>query len=245
MEQNLSFKLEPLGRFKIYTSKNHTFGTDACILSHFAASKKVANSCDLGTGCGIIPLLMLKDGAVKRAVGVEIMPEGCQLAELSAKINKLEDLFQIINSDLKELKGKLPFGEFDLVTCNPPYKAENAGIKSKSEADKAARHETLCNFDDICLAASKLLKFSGSFCVCHRPERLSDIICSMRANKIEPKTFREVIQRKGKEPWLILVEGKKGAKAGMRILPPLFVEEDGAFSKEMLEIYGDYKENYI
>ncbi len=237
--------MEPLGSFSIFTNEIHTFGTDAVLLANFAASKTPKKLCDLCSGCGIIPLLMLKDETASEATFVEIQKDACELAEKSIEFNKVGDKTTVINSDLKDLKGKLEFGSFDLVTCNPPYKKANSGITNEKYETMIARHEILCNFDDICLAASRLLKFSGSFCVCHRPERLSDVICSMRQHNLEPKRLREVIQRKGEKAWLVLVEGKLGAKAGLSVLPPLYVEEDGSFSKEMIEIYGDYKEKYL
>lgn len=247
MEQKVieGLKKEPLGKYKIFVSSAHTFGTDAVILSNFAASSKKSpflKHCDLGTGCGIIPLLMLKNGTVKSSVGVEIQKEGCILAEYSAKENEINNIFSVINSDLNCLSGKLPFGEFDLVTCNPPYKAAGAGIKNKQDAQTIARHETLCSLEDIVKVSAKLLKFSGRLSICHRPERLADIFVTMRQFKIEPKRLRTVIQKQGEEPWLVLVEGRLGGKSGLKILPPLYVSENGHFTEEMMEIYGDYKE---
>ena len=130
------------------------------------------------------------------------------------------------------------------MTCNPPYKADGAGNQNLSEAERIARHEVKCVFADVVKAAKHLLKFGGRLCVCHRPERLTDIFSEMRANGIEPKVLREVIQREGKEAWLVLVEGKVGGKNGLTIMPPLYVENKGQLTDEMMEIYGDYKENH-
>lgn len=234
-------QLEPLGNdFGIYVNKNHRFGTDAVLLANFSMEYKINTACDLGTGCGIIPMLWIKSNAVKNAFGVEIQADGCELAKKTISHFGLQDRFSVVNSDLKELKGKLPFGSFDLVTCNPPYKAPGAGITNPDESSRLARHETLCTFSDIAKAASELLKFSGRFCVCQRPERLADIFCEMRKVKIEPKRLRLIVQRSGQEPWLVLVEGRLGSKSGMRIMPPLYVETDGKISEEMKKIYGDY-----
>ncbi len=234
---------EFLGRnYNIFVNENHTFGTDAVLLSDFAVNTKVKKACDLGTGCGIIPMLWLDKEKVLSAVGVEIQAEAAALCEKTIKENKLEQKFTVINSDLKDLKGKVPFGEFDIVSCNPPYKAKGAGIVNNSKSHEIARHETLCTLDDICEASSKLLRFGGRLCMCHRPERLADIFESMRKFKIEPKKLRLVIQRLGTEPWLLLVEGRLGGNKSLKIETPLYVECNGELSDEMMKIYGDYKQ---
>ena len=239
-------KKEPLGNgFFVNVSKNHTFGTDAVLLADFASTKKVKIHVDLGTGCGIIPLLLLRDDVVKSSVGVEISDEAVGLASRSAE-EYAPDTFTVLHSDLNDLKGKLPFGTADLVTCNPPYKASGAGIISTSARDIVARHETMCTLEDVIRVGSSLLRSSGSLCICQRPERLSDIFCLMREYKVEPKRLRTVCKKVGEEPWLIMVEGKRDAKSGLRIMSPLFVyDENGEYSAEMLKIYGPYKEGHI
>ncbi len=237
-------KKEPLGRFSILVSAEHTFGTDAVLLADFAGKKHSANACDLGTGCGIIPLLLLKNSSAERVSGVEIQTPAAEIAHRNAELNGLEADLSIYNADLKEIKSVLPNAVFDLVTCNPPYKASGAGSQNLSEAERIARHEVKCVFADIVKSAKHLLKFGGRLCVCHRPERLTDIFCEMRANGIEPKVLREVIQREGGEAWLVLVEGKVGGKAGLTVMPPLYVEQNGRLSDEMMEIYGDYKQGH-
>lgn len=239
-------KKEPLGKgVFINVSKNHTFGTDAVLLADFASVKKVKSHCDLGAGCGIISMLLLRDDTTENSVGVEISEEAAELATLTSKEFD-KDRFTVLNTDFLELKGKLPFGTFDLVTCNPPYKANGAGIISEGARDKVARHETMCTLEDVIETASRLLRSSGSFCMCQRPERLSDIIDLMRKHKVEPKRLRIVCKKVGEEPWLVLVEGKRDAKSGMRIMPPLFVyDQKGELSDEMLKIYGPYKEAYL
>ena len=245
MEQNIISKKEPLGNgYFINVSKNHTFGTDAVLLSHFAASKRVKRHCDLGAGCGIISMLLLRDGIAAHSDGVEISEEAVLLARRTAA-EYAENTFTPVNADLRELKGILPFSEYDLVTCNPPYKAEGAGIISESSTDKVARHETACSLRDVIKTASRLLKSGGRFCICQRPERMSDIINLMREYKVEPKTLRLVAKRVGEEPWLILIEGRRDGKSGMRIMPTLYVYENDGYSEEMLRIYGPYKEGHI
>lgn len=246
MVKDLSCSKQPIGNgYFINVSKNHTFGTDAVLLADFASAKKVKKHCDLGAGCGIISMLLLRDGITESSVGVEISEEAVELAQKTA--DEYTNLnFNPLCLDLKCLKGKLPFGEFDLVTCNPPYKASGAGILSDSKTDITARHETMCTLEDVISSASHLLKSSGSFCICQRPERLSDIICLMRKHRVEPKRLRIVCKKAGEEPWLVMLEGKRDAKSGMRILPPLFVyDQSGEYSEEMLKIYGPYKEGHI
>ncbi len=246
MEQNLVSKCEPLGNgFHIYVSKNHTFGTDAVLLSDFASEKRVKRHCDLGAGCGIISMLLLRDKTVGHSDGVEISDEAVALARRTAA-EYAEESFSPVQADLKALKGILPFGEYDLVTCNPPYKAEGAGIVSDSPAERAARHETACSLEDVISVSSRLLKSSGRLCLCQRPERLADIICLMRSYRVEPKTVRFVAKRVGDEPWLLLISGRRDGKSGMRVLPTLYVyKENGEYTEEMLGIYGPYKEGNL
>lgn len=244
MEPRL-IRREPLGKgFHINVSDNHTFGTDAVVLSNFASARKTDRMVDLGTGCGIIPLIMLRDGLLSSAVGVDISGEAVSLAERTSR-ELGTDNFRLIESDLNDLKGKLEFGCHTLVTCNPPYKAPNAGIKNPNSVHAVARHEVACTLEDIVGAAAKLLQTSGRLCMCHRPERLCELMSLMSKYRCEPKRLRLVCQRIGKEPWLVLLEGKKCAKTGLRIQPTLYIEQNGELSEEMKKIYGAYKEAYL
>ncbi|MBQ6714612.1 MAG: methyltransferase [Clostridia bacterium] len=240
-----SVKLSPIGEgLEIFVSRHHTFGTDAVLLSHFAKATKKDKLVDLGTGCGIIPFLMLRDGGLQRAIGVDISGEAIELA-LKTKEKYGLDKFTAVLSDLKELKGRVDFGCHTLITCNPPYKASGAGIKNPDSVLSVARHEIACNLEDIVAVSAKLLQTSGRLCMCHRPERLAELMALMREYKIEPKRLRLVCQRKGEEPWLVLVEGTRCGKTGLRIEPDLYIEENGELSLEMIEIYGPYKEAYL
>ncbi len=233
---------EPLGNgFWVWVSPNHTFGTDAVLLANFAAARKTDRLVDLGTGCGIIPFLMVRDGALQAGIGVDISTEAISLAKKSAGENQTDKL-TFLCRDFNNLKGKLPFGSHTLVTCNPPYKAPGAGLKNRDTAVCAARHEVTCRLRGIVNTAARLLQTSGRFCLCQRPERLAECMDLMREYDLEPKRLRLVCQRKGSEPWLILLEGKRCAHAGLRILPTLYVEENGELSPEMKAIYGVYKE---
>ena len=238
-------KREPIGNgFHVNVSKHHTFGTDAILLSYFAAARRDDRLVDLGTGCGIIPFLMLRNGSLKAAVGVDISAEAIELAKLTKDELSLEK-FIAIESNLNNLKGKTEFGCHTLVTCNPPYKAPNAGLKNPDSVEAVARHEVECTLEDIISVSSKLLQTSGRLCMCQRPERLSEIMVLMTKYKLEPKRLRLVCQRKGEEPWLVLVEGKKCAHTGLRISPTLYVEENDELSQETINIYGSYKEEHL
>ena len=243
MEQKL--KREPLGKgYFVNVTPHHTFGTDAVVLRDFANPKRKDRLVDLGTGCGIIPLLMLRDGAISEAIGVDISKEATDLAQKTVEELDIKN-FKVINSDLNDLKGKVQFGCHTLITCNPPYKAPNAGLKNPDEVEMVARHEVACTLEDIIAVSAKLLQTSGRLCMCHRPERLAELISLMTKYRIEPKRLKLVCQRKGEEPWLVLVEGRRCGNIGLKIEPTLYVEENGEFSPQMLEIYGAYKEAYL
>lgn len=244
MDEKL-IKKEPLGNgFFVYVSPLHTFGTDAVLLADFAAARKNDRLVDLGTGCGIIPFLILRNGCLSSAVGVDISKEAAELAQRTESELKTGK-FTVLNADLKALKGRIEFGCHTLVTCNPPYKAPGAGLKNPDSIKAAARHETECTLRDIIEVSSKLLQTSGRLCICHRPERLAELFSLMREYKLEPKRLKLVCQKEGKEPWLVLIEGRKCGNTGMRIEPPLYIEKNGALSDEMIRIYGAYKEAYL
>ena len=231
------------GSLKLVVSDSHTFGTDALLLAAFSAPKRKNTVCDFGTGCGIIPFYWLREG-IERVHAVEIQPLACDQLTRSIEMNSLGERFFLYNSDLRELKGKLEAGIFDLVTMNPPYTAEGHGIISETAADKIARHETSLELTDVFLSASRLLKFGGRMCICLRPERLTEAMMGMREAKIEPKRLRFVSQRDGKAPWLFLLEGKKGRNPGLIVEKELHIENpDGTPSDEMKKIIGSYKKD--
>ncbi len=234
---------EPLagGRI-IYVSKNSRFGTDAVLLADFASPKRIDRAVDLCTGGGIIPMLWLcGDAPGGQVIGVELQHECCELARRSIEANGDGERLAVMEGDLRRIEEYLPRERFSLVTCNPPYFAAGSGFANKSESRTIARSETMCNSSDVCRAARYLLKFGGRLCVCQRPERLTDVICAMRENLIEPKRIRLVQQRPAAEPWLVLVEGRRGGRPGVKFLPVLMVENgSGGYSDEMREIYGRY-----
>ena len=233
--------LEPLGNgIRIIVSDLFRFSTDTIILADFAKPRKGIKAVDLGTGCGTIPLLWSRSDKTTSITAVELQPEGADMARRSVELNGLDNI-SVVNADLKELKGVLPFGSFDLVCCNPPYKESGTGIKNPDGEKLLARHEEGCTIGDICLAAKNLLHFGGRFVMCQRPERLADVLEAMRSNDLEPKRLRFVQQRPEKPPKLFLVEGRRGGKKGGLVTEStLFIESD-----EMLGIYGSYKEGYL
>ncbi len=226
----------------IYVSEAHIFTSDAIVLASFCAPRHKDKCCDLGTGNGIIPLLWYRDFKPKEIVGVELAESAIELFTKTLAENGLADKIQLVHSDLRKLKGVLPNEYYDIVSINPPYKKLGTGIVNEGEDYKNARHEFTCTLDDCAKAASLILKFGGRFCICQRPERLPDIFAAMRKFKIEPKSMREVIQRPGKEPSLVLVEGKKGSAPGFRIQPPLILENSqGEYTEDAKELFLSYK----
>lgn len=229
------------GGISVCVSKRHPFGTDSFLLSDFASPRRSETACDLGTGCGIVPLLWFRgDDAPKSAWAVDIQEEAVTLLGRSVTLSGLTGRLTPIRADLRALQGSLPHGGADLVTCNPPYYPAGSGQPSAGESDRIARHETMCTVDDVCAAAGYLLKYGGRLCLCHLPERLTDVLTAMRAHGIEPKRLRLVQQNAGDAPWLILAEGKRGAKPSLKVLPPLIMRENGGASPEMARIYRLY-----
>ncbi len=226
----------------IYVSEAHIFTSDAIVLASFCAPRHKDKCCDLGTGNGIIPLLWLRDFKPKEITGVELSDSAVGLLNKTLKENNIEDKINVVHHDLRTLKGVLPNEYYDVVSINPPYKKLGTGIVNEETDYQNARHEFTCTLDDCARAASLLLKFGGRFCICQRPERLPDIFEAMRKFRIEPKSMREVIQRNGKEPSLVLVEGKKGSAPGFRISAPLILEDDnGNYTPEAEELFHSYK----
>lgn len=238
--ENFSYELIN-GKLKICTSNEHKFGTDAFLLSDFAQVKRKDRCVDLGTGCGIIPLLWFREmeDAPQVAYGVDIQPQAIQQMKLTVEACNLQERLIPVEGDLKDLSPQLPADSFTLVTCNPPYKATNTGILNEADAHTIARHEILCNINDVCRAAARLLKFGGRLCICQRPERLLDTLEAMRNNKIEPKRLRFVQKKGDTAPWLFLVEGKKGSAPYMKVEAPFLIQakDSDENSDELRRVY--------
>lgn len=214
------------------------FSLDAVLLAHFASVKKGCTAIDLGTGTGVIALLLSALGAGK-VTGIELNQNMAEMALRSVKLNKLLDKINILHADLRELKGLLPSGQCELVISNPPYRPVGGGFLSAGQGVAMARHELTANLQDVIAAAKFLVKYRGRFAMVHLPERMAEIICGMSTAGIEPKRLRLVQPSPGKKPNMLLVEGVRGAKPGLEVLPPLIVyETNGVYSEE---IQGYYK----
>ncbi|MDR2183693.1 MAG: tRNA1(Val) (adenine(37)-N6)-methyltransferase [Clostridiales bacterium] len=213
-----------------------TFGMDAVLLSSFAAVHKNETHMDLCSGNGIIPILLAAKNRGISYGGVEINEKLADMAVRSVALNGLEDKIRIHNADIRALGG---FGaNFDVVTANPPYMAGGTGAKNESYDRAIARHEILCNLEDVASAAAKLLRFGGRFYMVHRPGRLADIVVALRKYGLEPKTLRLVQPKAGAAPNMLLIAAAKGGKPHMDIKPPLVVYDDaGQYTKEIYEIY--------
>lgn len=229
----------------IATSKEHTFGTDALLLSYFAKPKAKDIAIDMGTGCGIIPLLWLRKEYPKTVHCLDIQQNAYEQVKCSIEYNGFVERLIPHLCDLREIKAHFTAETFTLVTMNPPYKPVGTGIESLGESAKIARHEVCCNIEDAVKAAAYLLKYGGRFCMCHRPERLVDAISLMRAYALEPKRLRFVVDKDGEEPFLFLIEGKKNSKPFLRVEPILSIKkENGKFTDEMLDVYGSFADGY-
>lgn len=248
MKKKEAEHLEPLGNgVQVIVSPQHHFGTDTILLAHFAAPRKNDRACELGTGCGAIPLLWCRSDSPSFVTAIDIQAEACDLLQRSIVLNHLEERIHVLHSDWRELQGKVSWASYDLVVCNPPYKAVGTGIVNPEQAHRMARHEIGGTLENIIQTAAKLLNFAGRFCLCQRPERLNDVIVLMRQYGLEPKRLRLVQQHTTKAPKLFLIEGRRGGRPnGLVVEPTLLIEsESGGLSREMIEIYGVYKEAYL
>lgn len=216
------------------------FGIDSVLLSDFAKkTKRNAKVIDLGTGTGIIPILLCGKTELKRIVGVEVQKEVFDLANRNIKLNNLENKFEVINENIKNLKNIYEYGSFDVVVTNPPYKKENTGIKNLNNKKLISRHEITANLEDFVEISKYLLKDRGRIYMVHRPERLVDILFLMRKNKLEPKKIKFVYSNVNTEPKLVLIEAVKNAKPFLQIEKNLYIyNENGEYTDEILKIYN-------
>lgn len=212
------------------------FGIDAVILSSFAKAKPSDCVLDMGTGTGVIPILMSSKTKAHHLTGLEIQLESAKMASRSVQMNHLDDRINIVEGDIKEASSIFGEASFNIVTCNPPYMVDNHGLQNPEEAKAIARHEILCTLEDVIREGSKVLKPSGKFYMVHRPFRVADIICLMRQYNVEVKRMKMVQPFEGKEPNMVLIEGQKNSKPRMIVEEPLIIyEKQGVFSKQYLE----------
>lgn len=232
--------LEFKGYKIIQNTEGFCFGIDSVLLSDFA--KDIRNNSrvmDLGTGTGILCILLSGKTNLKEIYGIEIQEEVANMAKRSVVLNSLQDKVKIINENILNLENVFEKGSFDAIVTNPPYKKINTGLQNESEKKLISRHELTANLEDFIKVSKDMLKDKGEFYMVHRPERLVDIIYLMRKYKIEPKQIRFVAPKPSKEPNLVLIKGVKNAKEFLKFDNILYVyNEDGSYTEELLKIYN-------
>ena len=223
----------------IQKKKAFRFGIDAVLLANYANVKNKHTVIDLCTGTGIVPFIIAGKTKAKKVLGIEIQDEFVEMAHRSVEINNLQDRVDFMCADLKDTAVLKKLERADVVTVNPPYKLMNAGIKNATDKLTIARHEVLCNLENVIAASRILLKDNGRLYMVHRPERLADIFCLMREYKIEPKRVKFVHPSAKKAPNIVLVEGQRDGGSFLKFEEPLYVYDDkGCYTKEIDEIYG-------
>lgn len=233
-----------LNNLKIIQNKDgFCYGIDSVLLSDFAKEISTGSQVlDLGTGTGILGILLCGKTKLSKIYGVEIQEEVCQMARRSISLNNLGDKFEVINQNIKDLNNTFKENTFDAIVSNPPYKKENSGLKNESKTKLISRHEVTASLEDFIRVSSRLLKNNCSLYMVHRPERLSDLFYLLKKYNLEPKKLRLVHSYSGSKPKLILVKAIKNAKSFLNIEEPLIIyHQDGSYTDEILQIYG--KEN--
>ena len=233
-----------LNNLKIIQNKDgFCFGIDAVLLSDFA--KDIRNNStvlDLGTGTGIIGILLCAKTKLSKIYGIDVQKDVCDMAFRSVKLNNLENKFEIINTNIKELTNTFEEASFDAIVSNPPYKKDNSGLKNESETKLISRHEITASLEDFIHVSSKLLKSNGSIYMVHRPERLSDLFYLLKKYNLEPKKLRLVQSYQDSKPKLVLVKATKNAKSFLNIEEPLIIyNKDGSYTDEIFKIYSKEK----
>ena len=227
------------GLMLIQKQSGFRFGVDAVLLSDFANVKKKHRVLDLCTGTGIVPFLLYGKYSPKEVWGVEIQEDMVEMANRSSKLNNTDDIVRFKCADLKDKKLVSELGRFDVITVNPPYKLNNAGILNSNDKLAIARHEILCNLEDVIVSARRLLADNGRMFIVHRPERLADIFGLMRKYNIEPKRVKMIHPSAKKAPNIVLVEGQRDGGAFLKWEEPLYVyNENGNYREEIDKIYG-------
>lgn len=229
-------RLKPGGLRFVWTEGQFPPGLDSFLLSSLPRLKPGLRVCDLGCGTGLLSLLLLQRQPELRVTGLDIQPEAVRLAGLAAGENGLEDRLRFCLGDLRE--PVLPAGAYDLVICNPPYYPPGSGPLPREEARRAARTEWACTLEDVCRAAARLLRWGGALCLVHKPERLTDLLCTLRGTGLEPKRLRLVSPRPEAAPSLLLLEARRGGRPGLALEPSLLLEAPGGGpSAELDRIY--------
>jgi len=215
------------------------FGMDAVLLSGFARADKGDHVIDLGTGTGIIPILMEAKTEASHLIGLEIQEESADMARRSVALNDLESKIEIVTGDIKQAVELFGKSTMDVVTSNPPYMIGQHGLKNPDSEKAIARHEVLCTLEDVVKAAAALLKPGGNFFMVHRPFRLAEIMTCLSKYKLEPKRMRLVYPFVDKEPNMVLIEANRGGRSRLTVEKPLIVyKEQGVYTDEIYEVYG-------
>lgn len=215
------------------------FGMDAVLLSGFVTVKPGERALDLGTGNGIIPILLTAKTEGSHFTGLEIQEEMAEMAGRSVRLNGLSEKVEIVTGDLKEASRRFGGASFDVVTCNPPYMNQNHGLKNPSEPKAIARHEILCTLEDVIREASKCVRPGGRFAMVHRPHRLGEIFGLLRKYHMEPKRMKLVHPDRESDANMVLLEAARGGNPWLKVEKPLIVyKEPGVYCDEIYEIYG-------
>lgn len=226
------------GFYVIQNQNKFCFGMDAVLLSGFARIRKGDHVLDMGTGTGIIPILLKSKTKGEHFTGLEIQEECADMATRSVQYNGLESAVDIVCGDIKEAAGIFGAASFDVVTSNPPYMIGAHGLQNLYMAKAIARHEVLCTLEDVVSQASKVLKDRGRFFMVHRPFRLAEIFSVLTRYKLEPKRMQLVYPYIDREPNMVLIEALKGGNSRITVEKPLIVyEKPGVYTKDILEIY--------
>lgn len=216
------------------------FGIDSVLLSDFAKeirSKSIV--LDLGTGNGVLGILLCGKTNLSKIYGVEIQEDMANIAQKSINLNKLNNRFEIINDNIKNLNSYFKTDSIDAIISNPPYKKDNSGLKNESQKKLIARHEITANLEDFISVSSKLLKSNGSLYMVHRPERLADLFYLLKKYKLEPKKLRFVQSFANTKPKFFLIKATKNANSFLNIEQPLIIyNSDGSYTDEILKIYN-------
>ena len=240
LEQERLDDLHRNGYSIIQNPAKFCFGMDAVLLSGFANVKAGETAIDLGTGTGIIPILLEAKTQGAHFTGLEIQPESADMAKRSVAYNHLENKIDIEIGNIKDASAQFGASSFHVVTTNPPYMTGQHGLTNTNEAKAIARHEILCTLEDVIRESARLLKPRGRFYMVHRPFRLSEIMCLMHQYGLEPKRMRLVHPFIDKEPNMVLIEGLRGGKPRITVEKPLIVyKEPGVYTDEIYEIYGE------
>lgn len=217
------------------------FGMDAVLLSGFAGEHILpgAKVLDMGTGTGIIPILLEARTKAAHLTGLEIQGESADMARRSVALNHLEEKIEIIQGDIKEAGDLFAAASFDVVTCNPPYMIGQHGLTNPEAPKAIARHEILCTFEDVASQAAKLLSPGGSFYLVHRPFRLAEIMGTLMRHKLEPKRMQLVYPFVDREPNMVLLQAVRGGRSRLQVEKPLIIyKEPGVYTAEIYDIYG-------